>query len=416
VAAREEAQARLAQAQKMEAMGQLAGGVAHDFNNALQAVAGGARLILRRPGDAKAVERLARMVVEAADRGAAVARRLLAFARRGELRAEAVDAAALLADLGEVLAHTLGPSVSVAVEAPTSLPPLRADRAQLETVLVNLATNARDAMPGGGPLTLSAAAEEVVASRPHPRGLAPGTYLRIAVADAGQGIPPHLIERVAEPFFTTKPRGRGTGLGLAMAKGFAEQSGGAFAIESEVGVGTTVTVWLPRAEADVAARGQAEPALRGAGNGAALSALRAAPERRILLVDDEPLFRLVLAAELSGHGYGVVEAEGGRAAMERLDAGEACDLLVTDLAMPGVDGLALIREARQRRPGLPALLLTGYAGDGAALALNEAAREGAFALLRKPAPAGELADRVAALLAGGGEATSQAHAARRSVA
>ncbi|WP_135467074.1 response regulator [Crenalkalicoccus roseus] len=388
-----ETEDRLRQAQKMEALGQLAGGVAHDFNNVLQAVLGGARMILRRPTDAEAVVKFATLVVEAAERGASVARRLLAFARRDTLlRAEAVDTAELLLGLREVLAHTLGGTIRVEAEVPPGVPPLQADRGQLEAVLVNLAANARDAMPRGGTLTLTVAAEEIAGAEAGqvPPGLAPGAYLRIMVSDTGEGMAPEVLARAAEPFFTTKPQGKGTGLGLAMAKGFAEQSGGALALESAPGRGTKVSLWLPQATEEVA---------QAPGLGEAVPAAPATA-CRILLVDDEPAVRTVLAAALRERGYDVVEAEGGATALDRLDGTAPFDLLVTDLAMPGVDGLSLIREARRRHAGLPVLLLTGYVNDVAALVHGEAAGGGPFALGRKPASPGDIADRVAALLAG----------------
>ena len=404
VAAREAAQVRLAQAQKMEALGQLAGGIAHDFNNVLQTVMSALRLIARSADDARRVRQLAGMATEATERGASVTRRLLAFARRGELRAETVDAAALLADLCEVLAHTLGAGIEVRVKAAAGLPPLRADRGQLEAVLVNLATNARDAMPRGGIVTLSAAPEMVdeaaAAALRQAAGLAPGAYVRMSVADTGTGMDAATLARAAEPFFTTKPLGKGTGLGLAMAKGFAEQSGGALAIESEAGVGTTVTLWLPCA-ATVHAVQPAEAETTPEGDDtqrptAVMAAEEALP--RIMLVDDEPLVRGALAAELRARGWQVSEAPSAATALLRLGAATPLDLLVTDLSMPGMDGLALVTEARRRRPGLPAMVVTGYMGDDAALALQEAEEGGPFALLRKPVSAEELMERAATLL------------------
>ncbi|MDJ0387446.1 response regulator [Roseomonas sp. E05] len=382
---------RLAQSQRMEALGRLAGGVAHDFNNVLQAVLGGAKAIQRRAEDAKAVQRMAGIVVEAAERGASVTRRLLAFARRGELRAEAVDVGALFASLREVLTYTLGANTQVRIEAPPALPRLLADRGQLETVLVNLAINGRDAMAlrGGGMLTLSAAVEEVPAGDESNRGLAAGTYLRLGVTDTGTGMDPAVLARAAEPFFTTKPKGKGTGLGLAMAKGFAEQSGGALRIRSQPGRGTTVLLWLPRAE-DNATGPQPAPSA-------------AAPHRagRILLVDDAPQVRSVLAANLRDRGHAVEEAENGHAALALLAGPAAFDVLVSDLAMPGMDGLELLRRARRSRPGLPALLVTGYAGDVNAGRFAEAAGQGPLLLLRKPVTPEELTDRIATLLHAG---------------
>lgn len=385
----EETQGRLAHAQRMEALGQLAGGIAHDFNNVLQAAKGGLALIQRRPDDTDAVLRLARMAGEAIERGSAITRRLLAFSRRGDLRAEAVDAAALLLGMREILMHTLGAGIGVRVEAPAGLPPLLADKSQLETVLVNMATNARDAMAGNGTLTLSAHHAELPrADRPgHAPALTAGTYVRLSVTDTGSGIAPYILARVTEPFFTTKPMGKGTGLGLAMARGFAEQSGGGLFIDSAPGRGTTVSLWLPIASGGVT---RAE-----AGGRAPVQPIGEAP--RILLVDDEDLVREIVAEQLEDLGYDVVQAGGGAAALPLLDAEGRVDLMVCDLSMPRMNGVQLIQEAQRRRPNLPAILLTGYAGDAATLAVGDAVT-GPFSLLRKPVTAPELGERIAVLL------------------
>jgi signal transduction histidine kinase/ActR/RegA family two-component response regulator len=392
-AGREAAEARMRQAQRMEALGQLAGGIAHDVNNVLQAAASGARLIRRRPDDPEQVKRLASMVLEATERGASVARRLLAFARQGELHADDVDAAVLIEDLREVLTHTIGAGIEVRMEVQPGLPKLRADKGQLETVLLNLSTNARDAMTAmeGGVLRLAAVEEVVAPDARHRAGLAPGDYLRLSISDTGSGMDAATLARATEPFFTTKGPGQGTGLGLAMAKGFAEQSGGGLGIESIVGKGTTVTLWLPRAEPAE----RVAPAEFDEGIAADM------PPPRVLLVDDEPAVRQSLAAELAERGWRITQAEDGPGALLRIEAAPGgFDLLVTDLAMPGMSGLVLLREARRRRPGLPAVLLTGLVGDGAAAqsALAEATGSGPFTLLRKPIDARDLALRAEALL------------------
>ncbi|MFL5256801.1 MAG: response regulator [Rhodopila sp.] len=371
----------------MQALGQIAGGIAHDFNNVLQAVTGGATLIERRPGEPDRVLRYARMILDATRRGSAITSRLLAFSRRGDLRAESVDAGKLLHDMAEILTHTLGGSVACAVDVPPGLPPLLADRGQLETVLVNLATNARDAMPSGGTLTLRADAETVSPALPHPVGLRTGAYIRIIVADTGTGMDPAVLARVTEPFFTTKATGQGTGLGLAMAKGFVEQSGGALAIDSVARQGTNITLWLPQAVAEPVSAQVAAPVTA------------AEPQRlRVLLVDDDPIVREVLAASLDDAGYRVTQARSGPEGLAVLSAGEQVDIIVSDLTMPGMDGVSLIRKAQEQRPGLPAVLLTGYAGSGAALAVGGAV-SGAFSLLRKPVSGAQLVDRINALLA-----------------
>jgi PAS domain S-box-containing protein len=388
IAAREAAQLRAAHAERMQALGQLAGGIAHDFNNVLQAVTG-ATTMIEDPSAAPAdMRHLARMAADAAERGAAITRRLLAFARRDDLRAEALDAATVLGGLRDILVHTLGSAITVRVEAEPGLPPLLADKGPLETVLVNLATNARDAMPKGGMLVLSAAAELVSEVDAHPAGLEPGRYLKLAVKDTGTGMDPAALARVTEPFFTTKPQGQGTGLGLAMARGFAEQSGGALELESKLNRGTTVTLWLPQAEPIAAA---ALPRIESPVDGD-----RARDPSRVLVVDDDPLVREVLARQLRAAGFDVLRAESGIEALALLAAGEHIDVLLTDLSMPGLDGLAVIREAQSRIPGLPAVLLTGYAGDIAALAAS--APDRSFALLRKPVSGRVLADRLRVVL------------------
>lgn len=381
VAAREDAQNRLAHAERMQALGQLAGGMAHDFNNVLQAVSGCAALIGRRPDKPENVQRLARRIVDAAERGGATTRRLLAFARRDELRAEAIAPAALLGGLREMIAPVLGSAMRLEVVCADGLPPVLADRGQLETVLVNLAVNARDAMPEGGRLEVSACQEVVAPREEHPAALKPGPYLRLAVADSGQGMDAATLARATEPFFTTKAKGKGTGLGLAMARGFAEQSGGGLAIESAPGQGTTVTLWLPA--------GDALPAQARA------PAATVASARHILLVDDDGLVRETVAAQLGDAGYTVATASGGEAALEMLGGQAPPELLLTDFSMPGMNGLALIRAARLRRPGLPAILLTGYAGEAEELAAGLPER---FALLRKPTSQAELVARIEALL------------------
>jgi PAS domain S-box-containing protein len=389
VTAREEAQARLVQAQRMEALGQLAGGIAHDFNNVLQAVQGGARLIESSAEDAVRVRRLSIMVSDAAKRGAAVTRRLLTFARRADLRAEPVDAVELLSTMSEIFAHTLGAGIEVRVQTPPAMPALLADKSQLETVLVNLAANARDAMSGAGTLTLSAVADAVPAGCSgveRPAKLKPGAYIRLSISDTGVGMDAATLARASEPFFTTKPQGKGTGLGLAMARGFAEQSGGALAIESAPGRGATVRIWLPVSpDTPVTITSPAQ----GGSEGASARAC-------VLLVDDEALVRELTAEGLEAAGFAVLSVGSGAEALELLDE-TSVDILVTDLSMPGMDGLALIREAQQRRPALPAILLTGFATDVAELAIGGAI-SGSFSLLRKPAEANALAERAAVLL------------------
>ena len=385
-----ETQAKLAHAQRMEALGQLAGGIAHDVNNVLQATLGAAALIDRRMDDPKEVRHLVSMIAEAAERGASITRRLLTFSRRGELRAEPLDSLALLASMREILSSTLGTGVEIKVEADADLPPLLADKGQLETVLVNLATNARDAMANEtGTISLTAGSEtRTVGDDPaHPAALGAGTYVRLAVSDTGCGMDAGTLARAFEPFFTTKAPSKGTGLGLAMVRSFLEQSGGGMRLESAPGRGTTATLWLPVANERIAPVVAPQQLPDPLGPGAS----------RVLLVDDEELVRKVLAQHLTDRGYTVVEAPEGIAALALLDAGEPIDALVSDLSMPLMNGVALIREARRRRPGLPALLLTGFATEAAELEAYGGG-DGGFSLLRKPITGADLAAEVAALL------------------
>jgi len=368
------AQARATHAERMQALGQLAGGIAHDFNNVLQAIQGAAGLIDSRAGDATAAGRFARMILEATNRGSSITRRLLSFARRGNLIAELVDAGALLHDLCDVLSHTLGTPISIRAEAAPDLPPLLADKGQLETALVNLATNARDAMPGGGILSLSVAAETVDAGTVHSADLRPGRYVRLSVSDTGVGMDQAMLARVFEPFFTTKPLGQGTGLGLSMVKGFVEQSGGGMTIDSRPNQGTVIRLWLPAADGAAKSLLQSESSATDHPAGA---------PRRILLVDDEDMVRDTLVASLEEAGYAVVAAAGGTEALALLEAPGDVDVLVTDLSMPGMGGLAVIQEAQRLRPGLPAILLTGYIGHSAQQAIGGTG-DRSFILVRKP--------------------------------
>jgi CheY-like chemotaxis protein len=326
------------------------------------------------------------MAEGAAKRGAAVTSRLLAFARNDELVAAAVPTAELLEGVREILVHTLNKSIKILTVWDPATPPLLADRAQLETVLVNLAVNARDAMPEGGQLTISGASDTV--SERNPQGLAPGQYVRLGVTDTGSGMDAATLERACEPFFTTKPLGQGTGLGLAMARGFAQQSGGGFAISSILGQGTTVMLWFPQALA-ITKAGVAEP-WETAG--------QAAHKRtRVLLAEDEPMVRGALAAHLEDAGFIVIPATDGRDALSRLDAGAAPDLLISDYAMPEMNGLVLVQEARRRMPDLPVLLITGYADSTLQSQLASVPGGGAV-LLRKPVSAADLTTRALLLL------------------
>ncbi len=373
-----EAQTRLAHAQRMEALGQLAGGIAHDFNNVLQAIEAAFDLIERKP-QAENLPRYLKMAREATRRGSAISRRLSSLSRRPELEPEPIDTARLLQETAAVLRRTLGKGVEVNVDCPPDCPAALADRRQLETSLLNLAGNAREAMGGAGTVTLAARRETHVEAQraPHGAQLRPGDFVRFEVRDTGPGMDSEVRARAAEPFFSTKPRGQGVGLGLSMAKGFADQSGGGLRIESPPGAGATVVLWLPVARPVVE-----EPRAKAtAGRG------------RLLLVDDDPLVRELVGEQLRCAGYNVTECGGGGAAIARLDSGLAFDLLLTDFAMPEMNGVALAQEARKRRPTLPVVVLTGYPAEAA-----DAAGEADFTLLRKPIDRDALIGRVSSMI------------------
>ena len=387
ISQRKLAETALRESEKLAALGHLAGGIAHDFNNILQAVQTSTTLIQRHMADAAMLRECTSLILTSTARGTTVTRRLLTFARQGDLCATRIEPAALLDGLRDILAHTLASPVTVRLDIQPDLPLLLADQGQLETVLVNLAVNARDAMAEGGVLTLAAAAEKLSARAARAFAIPSGLYIRLTVSDTGTGMDGATLARACEPFFTTKPRDRGTGLGLSMAKSFAEQSDGALAIESRSGSGTTVTLWLRTAEAEPM------PAISTPGQ-----ITVAGPVRRVLLVDDEIAIRRALAISVQDAGFAALTAANGAEALALLDNDEAVDVLVTDLFMPGMSGLALIEQARTKCPGLPAILLTGYAGDDVQLAMS-GALSGAFSLLAKPINDAQLVARIAVLLA-----------------
>lgn len=345
---RKELETQLLQAQKMDAIGKLTGGIAHDFNNLLAAVIGGLGLLERRADLAEEHRKIVIMTRRAAEQGSELVGRLLAFARRQQLRPASIEIGELADAVTDLLAHTLGGRLELRWDLGSALWPAWADQAQLELALLNLIINARDAMPDGGTINM-AADNRTLKRKDH--GLSPGEYVVLSVADTGCGISPDHLEQVLEPFFTTKEVGKGTGLGLSMVYGFAQQSGGAFRLASEVGKGTVAQIWLPRARPI-----QAPVVLEVERGFIDMHPLD------ILLVDDHPDVRRTTAAMLEELGHRVVEAQGGHDALALLDvADRPCDLLVTDYAMPRLSGVELLREARSRRSNLPVLIITGYA-------------------------------------------------------
>ena len=378
IAERERAEARLIQAQKMEAIGQLTGGVAHDFNNLLSVVVGSLDLMLRRCND-ESVLKLARNALQAAERGANLTAQLLAFSRRQRLSPVALEINQVIEDMREMAARTIGPHVRIKTDLEPGMWRALADPTQLEVMLLNLAINSRDAMPGGGNLIIRTRnIPEVPAALAS--DLDPGEYVCISVHDDGPGMSPEVLAHAFEPFFTTKSHGKGTGLGLAQLYGFAKQSGGAARIESEVGKGTTVSIFLPRTHDHV----EKEVVSFHDGN--------AGGRAKILLVDDDSEVRTVTCDMIGELGYRIEAVATGEEALARVRA-ERFDLLITDVLMPGMNGVELARKIRALDMPLPILFSSGYAdvqvfGD-------ELVDE---AVLRKPFRIAEAARRIKAAL------------------
>jgi len=365
-----EAEDRIRQAQKIEAIGQLTGGVAHDFNNLLMVILGGLSMI-ERPGDPARRTRILEGMRHAAERGASLSRQLLAFARRQPLTAEPVDLRAQLAAMQELLDRALRGDVHVTTDFAEDLWAVLADPAELELVLLNLCVNARDAMPDGGTITIAASnAPGLDADGLH------GDFVILSVKDDGAGMPPEVLARVFEPFFTTKEIGKGSGLGLPQVYGFAEQSGGAVKVESAPGRGTTVTLTLPRTDRSP------PPAIPSVN----LEPSAAKAVGAVLLVEDDDEVASLVTDMLRELGYGVTRAASAEAALGALADQRTVDMIFTDIMMPGpMNGLDLAREAQRRRPGLPILLTSGYADA----AMREAALNG-FPVLKKPYDIGAL--------------------------
>jgi signal transduction histidine kinase len=375
-------QSALFQAQKMEAIGQLTGGVAHDFNNVLQIIGGNLQLLklignLNEAGLARVDTALAGV-----ERGAKLSSHLLAFARRQPLQAVVIDPGHLLREMDDMMRRVLGPRARVVTEIEHRLGSTLVDPNQLNNVLLNLAINARDAMAGSGTLTIRAA--NAGPDSGLPPSLAPGWYVMIEIADTGSGMPPEVLERAFEPFFTTKPTGQGTGLGLSMAYGFVKQSGGEIVLKSEPGKGTRVRIWLPRSEAAPAAF-----------DDMASSPLQGGPET-ILVVEDEDDVRTATCGILSALGYRVLEAPEAAAAKEIVESGEQIDLVFSDVIMPGpVSSLQLGDVVRARLPEAQILYTSGYAEGVLA---HEGKLDARVNLLHKPYHPDALSARIRHLL------------------
>lgn len=383
------AEEQLRQAQKMEAVGQLTGGLAHDFNNLLGVILGNLQLIERSVQDSEKSKTRIKAALKAVEKGAELTRRLLAFARRQKLDAETIEPNPLIENLSDLLKHTLGEKIALECRLAENIPSIRTDPHQLEAAILNLAVNARDAMPDGGNLTIESDVihlDEDHAARDCE--VTAGNYVVLAVTDTGVGIPADRIDEVFEPFFTTKEVGQGSGLGLSMVYGFIKQSGGHVRIYSEVGRGTTVRMYVPVEDhIKFTTERPSVPTVEEVGG-----------EETILVVEDQEDVREVAVALLDDLGYKVFEAENGLQGLAVLESKSEIDLLLTDIVMPGgIDGVELARAAHKLRPGLPVLFTTGYA---AAAVLREAEVKAACNLVTKPYRRADLAAKIRQALDG----------------
>jgi PAS domain S-box-containing protein len=367
----ERMQKQLAESQKLDALGQLTGGVAHDFNNLLMVVGGSAQVLKKYADDEKS-RRAVEAIESAARRGAALTNQLLTFARRQNVNLQTVRLKERIEAVRDVLSTGVGGAVQLMIDLKDDVWPIRVDISELETALVNLVINARDAMPDGGAIRISA---ENVSLNDEAHN---GDFVAIRVSDNGAGIPPDVLQKVFEPFFTTKPVGKGTGLGLSQVHGFAYQAGGLVALASELGEGTTVTISLPRDKSRIVSAGSAGVASSGSGT--------------ILLVEDNPDVAAASSGLLEQLGYAVRWVSNADEALVEID-GDGIDLVFSDIVMPGkMDGLALAQAIREKHPGLPILLATGYSDALRKVSLG-------FRVLRKPYEIHELSEALAKVVA-----------------
>lgn len=381
LAERETAMRQLHEAHKLEMIGQLTGGIAHDLNNMLTPIIASFELMRRHP-DSERATRLIDGGLQAAERARNLVGRLLSFARRQTLKPQAVSLATLVQDMRELIERSLGPTIAVQEQIAADLPAVVVDPYQLELALLNLVVNARDAMANGGALRITAGLASSPGGPTLPPGLSAPTLIWLQVSDTGCGMDEEQLRRCIEPFYSTKGVGKGTGLGLPMVQGLAAQSGGGFEIRSQKGLGTEATLWLPLSDVAAANLGQAPVELP-----------RAARASRVLLVDDETIVRKATALQLADLGYEVVEASSAGAALQLVEQGVQADVLVTDHIMADMTGVRFAQRLRERQPELPVLIITGYA--------NLTPRElKGFEVLRKPFRGDELAHSLANLLAG----------------
>lgn len=386
------AEESLRQSQKMEAVGQLTGGIAHDFNNILAGIGGSLEMAQTRiaQGRIADVERFLAGAKSAVRRAASLTERLLAFSRRQTLDPNPVNVNGLVNGMLDLITRSVGPTIAIEAVGAAGLWTVHADASQLENALLNLCINSRDAMPDGGRLTIETSNRWMDERAARARDLKPGQYVSLCVSDTGTGMTPDVVERAFDPFFTTKPIGQGTGLGLSMVYGFAGQSGGAARIYSEPGKGTMICIYLPRYMGEVVELGEAvsdsaDPAPTAGGE-------------TVLVVDDEPLVRMLVVEQLEELGYAVIEADDGPSAMKVIDGKQPIDLLVTDVGLPrGMNGRQLADAARVRRPGLEVLFVTGYAENAV---LNHGHLEPGMHIMTKPFEMEAFARRVRDLIDG----------------
>ena len=379
IAERRQVEAALQQAQKMEVIGQMTGGVAHDFNNLLTAVLGNLELAARRGKDEN-IRRYLEGATQAAQRGAKITSQLLAFSRTQRLQTEPIDLNAIVTAMGDLLFRTIGATVRIETILEGSLWPATADPSQIESVILNLAVNARDAMTEGGRLTI-ATANVPHGDRTKPAELPSGDYVSVCVRDTGTGMTEEVLGKAFEPFYTTKPVGSGTGLGLSQVYGIAKQTGGTVAIDTKVGKGTTVTVYLPRAAAS--------PVVRPADESQNVPLRK--HEATILVVDDDRDVRQLAVSCLENLGYQVLAADGGQGALDITASDARIDMILIDVAMPEITGVEVMDGVLKKRPGIPFLYMTGYVGP---TKLDPSEQR----VLKKPFTIAELAAKVEEVL------------------
>jgi nitrogen-specific signal transduction histidine kinase/CheY-like chemotaxis protein len=384
----EVAQEALRQSQKMEAVGQLTGGIAHDFNNLLAGISGGLEIIERRlaQGRTAGLDRFIEGAQSSAHRAASLTQRLLAFSRRQTLDPRPTDVNRLVHGMEDLIGRTVGPGIMVDVAAADSVWLTRVDAAQLESALLNLAINARDAMPEGGRITIETVNQWVDERAARERDLKAGQYIAILVTDTGTGIPKDIVERIFDPFFTTKPIGQGTGLGLSMIHGFVRQSGGQIRVDSEPGIGTTMSLYLPRYT------GSAPDEISAAISGIAATGAG----ETVLVIDDEPVVRMLITEVVQEAGYVALEAGDGPAGLEILRSDRRIDLLVTDVGLPGgMNGRQVADAARISRPDLKVLFVTGYAENAA---VGNGLLDRGMQVITKPFVTSDLASRITEIM------------------